>query len=337
MSNVSPIVVPIFISNLGCPHRCVFCDQSQFSEPIPPEDVSGIVRNFVGFSRGAENRQKLIAFYGGSFTGLERSLLSSYLKVGSTLVKEGVVDGLKASTRPDMVTPDILDLLIEAGFVELELGVQSMDDKVLAMSARGHSASDSLDACALVKRSGLRLGVQIMPGLPGEDRLSFKRTVELVTSMKPDVARIYPTVVMRGTGLEKMFIKGRYAPLDLEEAILRSLHAYSMFTLSGIKVLRMGLPQSDKLDVVAGPYHPAFGFLVKSRAYRIMVQEMTRIYGEHIEVRVNPSSLPDLVGYRRSNMDFCNFTYKTDAALPKGSVAIDDTCLYLSDIIGRIL
>ncbi len=337
MSSKSPIVVPVFISNLGCPHRCVFCDQSQFSEPIPPEDVPALVRNFIGFSRDVDFRKKLIAFYGGTFTGLEEPLLSSYLNVASSLVRQGIVDGLKASTRPDMVTPDILDLLVDAGFVELELGIQSMDDKVLAMSARGHSAADSLKACELVKKSGLSLGVQIMPGLPGEDRSSFVSTVDIIASIEPDAARIYPTVVMRGTALERMLLRGKYRPLDLEEAILRSLYAYSMFTANGTRVLRMGLPQSDKLDIVAGPYHPAFGFLVKSRAYRIMVEEMAGIYGEDIEVHVNPSDLPDLLGYRRSNMDYYKFTYKLDALVPRGNLVLDSTCLSIDDIIGRIL
>ena len=337
MMHDSPIVVPIFISNLGCPHRCVFCDQRQFSDPIPPEDIPEITNRFINFARQPEHREKLIAFYGGSFTGLDRPLLEKYLDIASSLVKEGVVDGLKASTRPDMVSHEILEMLVDAGFVELELGVQSMDDKVLKSSLRGHSANDVFTACHIVKESGLRLGMQIMPGLPGEDRESFRHTVEVVTSLRPDTTRIYPTVVMSGTGLEKMYIKGRYTPLDLDEAILRSLFAYITFTTNGSKVLRIGLPQSDRLNVVAGPFHPAFGFLVRSRAYRIMVEKMMDRFGNDLCVKVNPKDLPSLIGHRKENVLALNFSFDSDSDLPRESVSVENTCLGLGDIIGHIL
>lgn len=336
-----PIVIPIFVSNLGCPHRCIFCDQRQFSEPALPEDIPEIVRRYISFSSSSRDRKKLIAFYGGSFTGIDSTLFDRYLDIASALVKEGVVDALKASTRPDMVSKEILNRLIDAGFEELELGVQSMDDRVLEASLRGHTGSDTIKASGLIKRSGLKVGIQIMPGLPGEDRASFRHTVDTMTELKPDTARIYPTVVMAGTVLEKLYLRGHYRPLSLDEAILRSLFAYINLTDCGSKVLRVGIPQSDRLNIVAGPFHPAFGFLVRSRAYRIMVERLIERLGPGITVCVNPKRLPELLGLKRENIRELEFSYKVESRLEQDSVSVrtmaENTCLCFKDIIGFLL
>ncbi|MGB4109567.1 MAG: radical SAM protein, partial [Desulfomonilia bacterium] len=160
---LSPIVVPVFVSHLGCPHRCVFCDQTQFADPVAPEGVSEVVSAFISSCREPHQRRRLIAFYGGSFTGIESRLLERYLDEASVLVKTGVVHGIKASTRPDLVTPEVLDRCREAGVVEMESGAQSMDDSVLQASRRGHCASDTVRAAGLIRTSGMKLGIQIMP------------------------------------------------------------------------------------------------------------------------------------------------------------------------------
>ncbi|MCD6569115.1 MAG: radical SAM protein [Deltaproteobacteria bacterium] len=336
-----PIVVPIFVSNLGCPHRCIFCDQGQFSDPIPPEAIPEIVNRYTSFSSSSGDRKKVIAFYGGSFTGLDKPLLDRYLSVASTLVKAGVVDALKASTRPDMVSQKILDRLIDAGFEELELGAQSMDDRVLKQSLRGHTSYDTINAVILIRRSGLKVGLQIMPGLPGEDRISFRHTVDAITSLKPDTARIYPTVVMAGTALERLYLRGNYRPLTLDEAIIRSLFAYIRFTDCGTKMLRMGIPQSDRLDIVAGPFHPAFGFLVRSKAYRYMVERLIERFGPRIAVCVNPKDLSELLGLKRKNISELMFSYKVDMGTEQDSISVisrtENTCLYFRDVIDFLL
>jgi len=338
---LSPIVVPVFVSHLGCPHRCVFCDQTQFADPVAPKDVSKVVSAFISSCREPHRRRRLIAFYGGSFTGIESRLLERYLDEASVLVKTGVVHGIKASTRPDLVTPEVLDRCRDAGFVEMEIGAQSMDDSVLQASRRGHCASDTVRAAGLIRTSGMKLGIQIMPGLPGEDRESFRRTIDDVLRMKPDHVRLYPTVVMRGTALERRYRAGKYAPLDLEEAVLRCLYGYARFSEAGCTVLRMGLPPSRYRDIVAGPYHPSFGFLVRARACRIMAGMLMERFGSPLELEVNPAGISELLGYQNENIGELRFFYSFNDRLPRGYVqarnAVERGCLQLKDIIEYIL
>jgi histone acetyltransferase (RNA polymerase elongator complex component) len=341
IAGLSPVIIPVFISNMGCPHRCVFCDQSQFSAPVPPGEVPVIVDDFLKKCRMPQERNRILAFYGGSFTGIGAELLDEYLEVTSKLIFEKRIHGAKASTRPDMVSHSILKNLEEAGFVELELGIQSMDDRVLASSGRGHTASDAAHACLLVKKSGLRLGVQIMPGLPGEDIKGFQRTVHAVVECKPDSARIYPVVVLSGTKLEESYLQGEYKPLSLQEATSRTLYASVLLESQGCTMLRMGLPDSPNLRVTAGPYHPSFGFLVRSLGYRIMAGHMMDKLGEGCELIVNPRDIPELLGFRRDTILNLRFTYSFDETLPRGYIkgrsVRESACIQLQDILEYIL
>lgn len=338
---LSPIVVPVFVSHLGCPHRCIFCDQTQFADPIAAEHVPGVVSEFIAGCREPQKRQRILAFYGGSFTGIEPRLFERYLDEARLLVKAGIVHGIKASTRPDMITADKLSMCREAGFVEMEIGAQSMDDRVLEASLRGHSAADTARAARLVRESGMKLGIQIMPGLPGEDRESYKHTIEEAVLLKPDHVRLYPTVVVKGTVLEHLYREGEYAPLHLDEAVLRCLYGYTRFSEIGCVVLRMGLPPSPNMRVVAGPYHPSFGFLVKSRAYRVMAGMLKERFGSPLELQVHPSDIPELLGYQKENIDELCFFYSFDDRLPRGHVqvkgAAERGCLQLKDILEYIL
>ena len=306
-----------------------------------PERVEHCVDAFMAACSQPEKRQRLIAFYGGSFTGIETKLFDRYLKTASNLVKRGVVHGAKASTRPDMVSPEIVKKLKDAGFVELELGAQSMDDKVLFLSGRGHTSQNTIEASAHIKKSGLRLGLQIMPGLPGEDRKSFASTVDMIASLQPDTGRIYPTVILAGTQLERMYDRGKYIPLKIEEALHRALFAYINLVEKGCIILRMGLPPSDNLKVIAGPYHPSFGYLVHCLAFRCMIEHLQKKQSKKLLVRVHPRDVAELIGYKRCNQIEHGFSYMVDGSLPRGCLATDtgaeSTCLYLRDIIGSVL
>ncbi|MEA2102067.1 MAG: radical SAM protein [Thermodesulfobacteriota bacterium] len=333
----SPIVIPVFVSNLGCPQRCVFCDQRQFSDPVEPDRVPEIVSGFLHGCSRPEERFRMLAFYGGTFTGIKTPLLERYLLVASSLVKQGVIHAIKASTRPDTVDTEILERLKDKGFTALELGAQSMDDHVLELSQRGHSAGDVEDASRCIKASGLDLGLQIMPGLPGEDRESFLKGIERIIELGPETSRIYPTVVMKGTRLEEMYLAKAYTPLDLDEAINRSLFAYIRFTHAGTRVLRMGLPPSKMLEITAGPYHPSFGFLVKSRGYAIMAKRLLSSGSKDPVLRVNPRSVSELLGYRRKNITELGFSFVADPDIPLECICKENTCLYFKDIIDYIL
>jgi histone acetyltransferase (RNA polymerase elongator complex component) len=341
IAGLSPIVIPVFVSNLGCPHRCIFCDQRQNAEPMPPEQVAVHVGEFLSHCRSAHDRRRTLAFFGGSFTGIEYDLLEGYLDVTRSLIAQGLIHSAKASTRPDLVTEDILERLVQAGFDELEIGIQSMDDTVLEASSRGHTRKDAMDACNLVKKSGMRLGVQIMPGLPGEDIKSFKQTVDDVLGLKADTARIYPTIVLAGTRLEEIYLKGGYQPLSLDEAISRTLYAAIKLENAGSTILRMGLPSSPGLKITAGPYHASFGFLVRALGYRIMAGRIVSTLGKGCEMKVSSRDIPELVGYRRSTLKDLKFSFSFDDTLPRGYIRAyasrESTCIQLQDILEYIL
>jgi len=350
MPKTEPVVIPVYVSNLGCPHRCVFCDQTQYSKPIPPEDIKDYAISFINGCREPQERLRILAFYGGSFTGIEERLFNSYLDAGERLVKEGVVHGLKASTRPDMVNEQIILKLKDAGFFELEIGAQSMDDHVLSASKRGHKAEDTKKAAGLIKTSGLKLGIQIMPGLPGEDKESFIRTVNSECEMKPDTARIYPTVVVKGTRLESMYEEGIFHPLALEDAVRMTLYAYIRLKAAGARILRTGVPL-EGLNVAAGPAHPSFGFLVKSYAYKLMVQKALERLNKTISsgaeaedrsmVYANPHDLQELIGYKRENITGIGFGYAVDDSLARGQIFIrsgkESACFSFDDILNHII
>jgi len=306
-----------------------------------PHDVEGIVTRYLSFSSQAGTRRRLVAFYGGSFTGIDDDLLDDYLEVVSRMKEQGIIDGMKLSTRPDMIFPDMLNRLSRAGCQEVELGAQSMDDAVLAASRRGHTRAHTIEAAALIHHAGIGLGIQLMPGLPGEDRDSFLATVDAVIALRPQSARIYPTVVIEGTGLAACYRQGSYTPLSLEEAERRTLYAYLRLYKKGCKVLRMGIPFPETLDVIAGPCHPAFGSLVRARGFRIMAQQLVARGGNSTGLRVNPSDASDLLGYRRKTIEELKFSYSFDETLPRGYVGSDGqgerACLHLGDIIEYIL
>ncbi len=350
MSRYEPVVIPVYVSNLGCPHRCVFCDQTQYSLPIPPEGIKDYALSFINGCREGQERQRILAFYGGSFTGIEEGLFNSYLEAGNRLLQEGVIHGLKASTRPDMVDEKTLLKLKEAGFFELEIGAQSMDDRVLSASKRGHTGEDTRKAAGLIRASGLKLGIQIMPGLPGEDKESFINTVENVCKMKPDTARIYPTVVVKGTRLESMYQSGIFHPLTLDAAVRMALYAYIRLKAAGARILRTGVPLQG-LNVAAGPAHPSFGFLIRSLAFKLMVQKaLERVNdgapsgsktGDAAMVCVNPHDLQELIGYRRENITTLRFGYTLDDLVPRGQIIIrsgkESACFSFEDILNHII
>jgi len=341
IAGLSPVVIPVFVTNLGCAHRCVFCDQGQFALPMPPGDVAAHVDEFIAHCRPGSARRRILGFYGGSFTGMKDGLLEGYLDVTRGLITQGRIHAAKASTRPDMVSKHTLCRLHEAGFEELEIGIQSMDDAVLEASSRGHTSVDAIRACALVKESGMRLGVQLMPGLPGEDIRSFKQTLAEVVKLKPDTARIYPTVVLAGTGLEELYLSGKYLPLPLDEAVRRALYGSIMLEGEGCTILRMGLPPSPGLKIIAGPYHKSFGFLVRSLGYRMMAQQMVDELGTGCELSVHSRAIPELVGYRRSTLKELRFSFSFDDTLPRGYIRAygsrESACIQLQDILEYIL
>lgn len=273
------LIIPVFIPHEGCPHRCLFCNQhtisGQVGTPVTGAEVEATIRAWLTRTR-PENRDRVqVAFYGGSFTALPPERQIELLTAVQPFLREDWVGTIRLSTRPDAIDPDRLDLLLRHRVSIVELGAQSCDDQVLRRCHRGHSAADIVAAAGQIKERGLWLGIQLLPGLPGETFGSLRRTTAEVLRLRPDFVRLYPALVLRGSGLERLYHRGGYRPLSLGRAVVYTAFMKKRFDDQGIGVVRMGLQPSDELarSLVAGPYHPAFGELVQAR---LMLQRTRR-------------------------------------------------------------
>lgn len=266
MGRKAYLIIPIFLPFAGCPQVCVFCDQKGITGSSTPSDAAQVRvivdAHLATWKRGG---RKEIAFYGGSFTGLPQGLQRRYLSVAQTYLTDGRVDSIRISTRPDYISESGVDMLAGFGVDTVELGAQSMSDEVLRASGRGHSSSATVAAAAVLKACGMKTGIQIMPGLPGDTERSSLDTVDKVIALAPEFVRIYPTVVLRDTALHGMYMSGAYRPWEMDEMVGLCRQAAARFAAAGIPVIRMGLAASEGLAdrLVAGPYHPSFRQLVE--------------------------------------------------------------------------
>lgn len=265
--NIKNRIIPIFISHMGCPNQCVFCDQKSISGtvvPMSPSDVKKHVENILA-SNELSSKVSEIAFFGGSFTGLEPGLQEEYL---SSIGKFNLP--VRISTRPDYIDESVLNRLKKHNVRIIELGVQSMSDDILEAAGRGHTVKHVLDACNLIKKHKFLLGIQTMIGLPLETLESVLHTANEVALLNPDMVRIYPVLVLKGTQLENMMEFGGYTPLTLELAVEYAAMALSIYKKHDINVIRVGLQSSDEISsktdskIFGGPIHPAFRQLVES-------------------------------------------------------------------------
>ena len=295
------INLPFFIPHLGCPNACVFCDQHTISgaEEISPEAFTREAETILaGIAPGTVTE---IAFFGGSFTGIDRDYMLSLLSAADRFRKDGRVASVRVSTRPDLIDREILAVLKEHGVRTVELGIQSVSDAVLSASKRGHTAADTRRACSLLSEEGFAVVGQMMIGLPESRQEDEVRTAEEIVSLGCTGARIYPTVVLSGTVLASMAESGAYRPLPLSEAVSRSAAAYRVFLKSGVPVIRVGLCAGEQYrepgTVAAGEYHPAIGELVQSRVMLDAIEErLPRTAPETLRVAVAPGFLSRVIG-----------------------------------------
>ena len=265
------INIPIFVPHLGCPHQCSFCNQRSISghAGFDIEEMDGTVRASLETAGDSEVE---IAFFGGSFTGIDRALMQSILSRVQPYLESGAVASLRCSTRPDYINEKILDILARYGMKTVELGIQSMSDTVLSRCRRGHTAEDSVRAARLLVSRGFSFVGQMMIGLPGATAESEIETAKRIADLGATAARVYPTVVFRKTALCEDARQGLYTPLALSEAVERAANAVAVLRSRGVSVIRVGLQEtemlSDKNTVYAGPLHPALGELVESELYK---------------------------------------------------------------------
>ncbi len=307
------ITIPIFIPHMGCPHCCVFCNQWKISsaEKKPnPDKIKNTIELYL--SRISFSVEKVeLAFFGGSFTAIPFEEQEFFLSAVKPYMDKGVINSIRLSTRPDYIDRKRLDLLAAYGVSTVELGVQSFSNEVLKLSERGHGAEDVYKAIELLKLYGFRTGIQLMPGLPGD---SFSASIDSASSasaLAPDDVRIYPAVVLKGTGLARMYREGKFSPLTVDEAVEVSAAMYKIFMEKEINVIRIGLHPLDfhEETVIAGPYHPALGFLVKSRYKRDILE--AAIKKSTIKENRNPLILvvPSLCAEEYIGMKKCNIGY----------------------------
>lgn len=301
MSNVS-----VFIANEGCPNMCSFCNQHIISgqiEKVSAEDVKRTLDTAIS-SLGENSLSSQIAFFGGSFTAVKREYMDEMLNAAKPYLK--YFNGIRISTRPDCVDDEMLIHLKRCGVKAIELGAQSMDDEVLAKNRRGHTAADVEQASERIKRHGFELGLQMMTGLYGDTDEKAVLTAQKLIDLKPATVRIYPTVVLEGTELDRLRMNGEFVPQTLEQAVNLCVRLIPMFESAGIKIIRLGLHDSEdvKGKRTAGAYHPAFRELCMSEIYyKNLLAELKNHKKGNIEVSVGKRYVSQLLGQKRANAE----------------------------------
>lgn len=292
--------ISIFVPHQGCPCQCSFCNQKTITGQTKAPDKDDVV-NAVETALKKKNFEYEIAFFGGSFTAIDRDYMTSLLEAAYPYVKSGQVKGIRISTRPDCIDDEILELLKGYGVTAIELGAQSMDNGVLEANRRGHTAEDVVNASKLIKAYGFELGLQMMTGLYTDTEERCIETAKKIIDLAPDTVRIYPTVVLKDTYLAELFEKELYKPLNADESAELCAKLVPMFEKAKIKIIRLGLHSSEdiKKNMLAGGFHDSFGELVKSR---IMADKILALPPGDYQVFVNPKSLSKLKGNGKSNI-----------------------------------
>ena len=333
--DVKHFTIPVFIPGVACPFQCIVCDQKKISgaSGLPsPAIVNEIIRTHLE-TIPRENVVVEVGFFGGTFTGLRSEQQQNYFDVVHPFIRNGRIDSIRLSTRPDFISTQILTLLKQNLVKTIELGVQSMDDEVLRLSSRGHTSADTEKASKMITESGFSLGLQMMIGLPGDTAEKAIRTAYKIIELNAKETRIYPTLVISGTVLEKLYKSGEYHPLEFEETIRWTKHIVTVFESSPIRILRIGLHPSEELvnksALVAGPFHPSFRELVMTEIWheRFTSGSFSRPH-DLVIIRINPADYNNAIGYFGKNRKFFESLYHTvkfiaDPAIPIKTYHVD--------------
>ncbi len=321
-------IIPIFVPHLGCPHACVFCNQRKISgeqKNVKADDVRKTIEYYLDNFKD-DNRLVEVAFFGGSFTAIDIELQEELLKAANEYIEKGLVNGIRISTRPDAINKEILKMLKKYNVKTIELGVQSANNYILQKAERGHSFEDVKKASKLINRFGFILGHQMMIGLPESTTLDEINTAKALIKLKPKIVRIYPVLVIKGTKLEEEYNNGNYEPLSVVQAVERSKEVAHLFNKKKIKVIRIGLQNTDEIcepgsktsQVVAGPYHPAFRQLVEAGMwYDVIVTKIKKFNTKvkQVQIRANPEDINNIIGHKKENVEKLKEIYEVDAII----------------------
>lgn len=339
-------IIPIFVPHLGCPNDCVFCNQKSISgqtKQVTKEDVKNIIEEHLKYIK--KDSKVEVAFFGGSFTGIEEEKQEELLSTAYEYIKQKKVDSIRISTRPDYIDKKILKRLKKYKVKTIELGVQSANDYILKKAGRGHTFENVVKASKLIRWYGFELGHQMMVGLPESTTVDEINTAKQLIKLKPKMVRIYPVLVIKNTKLEKDYNDGKYKPLTVIQAVEVCKELVKLFVKKHIEVIRIGLqptdtitnPDNDKSEVVAGPFHPAFRQLVESGMwYDVIVEKIKQLNTKvkEVVVTVNPADVNNVIGQRKDNINNLRDVYdvnlivKADEKIKQGKSKIEITKIY---------
>ena len=340
-------IIPIFVPHLGCPNDCIFCNQKSISgqkKSVTKEEAKEIIDNYLKSIKD-EEAQIEIAFFGGSFTAIEKEKQEELLQVVYEYIKDGKVESIRISTRPDCIDKETLKRLKKYKVKTIELGVQSANDYILNRANRGHTFEDVKKASKMIRWYGFKLGHQMMVGLPESTRIDEINTAKSLVKLKPKMVRIYPVLVVKNTKLEEEYEKGIYEPLSIVQAVEVCKEIVRIFADKNIDIIRIGLQNTDEIsepgtknsEVVAGPYHPAFRQLVESAMwYDAIVGKIKKLNAKvkEVEVSVNPIDSNNVIGHKKENVKKLKDTYdvdlilKQDESIKQGKSKIEITKTY---------
>lgn len=317
--------IPIFVPHEGCPFSCVFCNQEHITgvdTSVTAEDIGGIIDEHLK-TIPKNNRYVEAAFFGGSFTGISAEKQEEFLAVAYEYVKSGRIDGIRLSTRPDYIDENVINRLKRYGVTAVELGVQSMDNDVLAACNRGHDSDCVKKAAALIKAGGIKLGLQMMTGLPEDTDEKAIETAKKIIALNPDCVRIYPTLVIRDTMLCEMYKNGDYRPQTLDEAVNLCKRLILMFEEKNIDIIRVSLVTTDEIcengAVAAGPFHASFRELAEGEIYFDRFCEILDKDKSVKRITVNNREISKAIGNKRRNIRRIKEKYDVD-------LKIDSSC-----------
>ena len=318
-------IIPIFVPHLGCPNDCIFCNQKSISgqmKKVKKDDVRRIVDYYLSNLK-QDDATKEIAFFGGSFTGINIEEQEELLSAAYDYIQRGKIDSIRISTRPDYINKETLKRLKKYKVNTIELGVQSSNDYILKRIGRGHTFLDVKKASKLIRWYGFKLGHQMMVGLPESTALDELNTAKQLIKLKPKMVRIYPVLVIKNTKLEEEYNKGEFEPITINQAVERCKEIVYQFNKSKIQVIRIGLqntqiisePENAQSDVVAGPFHPAFGQLVEDSIWYDSIVDKIKKFNvkvKEVEIKVNPQDVNSVIGHKKENIKKLKDLYEVD-------------------------
>lgn len=332
MSN-KHFIIPIFVTHEGCPHNCVFCNQKSITGSNESINENQTVQIIESYLKTINSKDSVIevSFFGGTFTAIEKTKQNALLSIAKSYKDNNKIQYIRLSTRPDYINDSILTNLKSYSVDIIELGVQSMDDIVLRKSGRGHSSFDVIKASRLIKSYGFVLGHQIMLGLPGDTPDKDLKTVNELITLKPDLFRVYPSLVIKNTPLEEMYNNNLYSPYSLETAIDISKKLFCLLTYNNIKIIRMGLQPTENInfgkDIIVGPFHAAFRELVEGSLYCDMLLDFYKGKSGLLDLYISSKEISRLYTNKKqyfndikNQLNTLNINVKIDDTLPKGSL-----------------